>query len=136
MYKATVSIHTKETVGSTRKYKATDSFHMHETVGSTRMYKATGSIHTNETVGSTRKYTAVGSIHKNEVAGSTRLYKAIQCIVYYAQQKQKHDSYVPFLDIFLEIDINGHLSTRLYDKGDHLRDWSLYCTTNTLRSSL
>ena len=56
---------------------------------------------------------------------STRMYKAITCIVYYLQQKQKQDSYVPFLDIYLEIDINGHLSTRLYDKGDHIKDCSL-----------
>ena len=52
-------------------------------------------------------------------------YKAMTCIVYYLQQKQKQDSYVPFLDIYLEIDINGYLSIRLYDKGDHLKDWSL-----------
>ena len=68
-------------------------------------------------------YNATDSIHTDETVGSTRMYKAIKCIVYYLQQKQ--NSYVPFLDIYLEIDINGHLSTRLYDNGSHLKDWSL-----------
>ena len=77
---------------------------------------------------SNRKQTnkkATGSMHTHEPVSSTRMYKAMTCIVYYLQQKQKQDSYVQFLDIYLEIDINGYLSIRLYDKGDHLKDWSL-----------
>jgi Cdc6-like AAA superfamily ATPase len=68
---------------------------------------------------------ATGSMHTHETLSSTRMYKAMKCIVYYLQQKQKQDSYIQFLDIYLEIDINGYLSIRLYDKGDHLKDWSL-----------
>ena len=56
---------------------------------------------------------ATGSMHTHETVSSTRMYKAMTCIVYYLQQKQKQDPYVPFVDIYLEIDINGHLSTRL-----------------------
>ena len=64
-------------------------------------------------------------MHTHETVSSTRMYSAMTCILYYLQQKQKQDSYVPFFYIYLEIDINGHLSTRLYDKGDRLKDWSL-----------